>query len=348
MNAINQKYLNRRFESGAALIFLVFLLVMVGITYIVSTLNSANIKMQKEEISGQALISAKESLIGWSVGNPGTPGIMPCPDTNNDGLSDTCSTYIGRFPWKTVNSNSFRDGAGECLWYAISPIFSSTTNPINSNTAGSISIINSNGTIIASGVIAVIIAPQEALSSQDRTVAGNNTCQGNITASNYLDTEKVGSNTYDNATGNFNITNNTMTFIVSPPSPGFNDKLLYITQEDLYKPLRKRIVREMMGNIRTNTGLYKYFLGAGNYPCPALTLGGLPDCALSTGYFPYVTMSADFNPALGTWLLQNKWFDNSLTTYTFDKTTKLSASVTVGGGAGNSVCNTSSNNVNCQ
>mgnify|MGYP003347978207 CR=1 FL=1 len=145
------------------------------------------------------------------------PGTLPCADTDNDGSADSpcgaaTETAIGRFPWKQLGLADLRDGAGECLWYAVAPQFKNAANaysvyaPRNANTVGGIAAYDGSGNplaVPAGGIAAVIIAPGEALDGQTRTAAGSTACGGNTNAAAYLDAAGGISNATGNGLGRF-------------------------------------------------------------------------------------------------------------------------------------------------
>lgn len=335
-------------QKGAALIFAVLILALMVMTYLVTSLQSSGLKASRQDKTMLALQEAKAVLIGYSIKSSNMPGALPCPDnTTNDGVKGACSAsnYIGRFPWKTLGYGDVRDGNAECLWYALSPQFRDTipvanrnvANAINSNTSGTITIKDANGAIIVSGVIAVIVSPGSTLTGQNRAGLGTQLCSGTTaaTATNYLDILSG----VNNATGNFDGTN--LTFVSAQESSNFNDRLTYVTQEDLYKPLRKRVAREVMGKVEITGGLYNYFLtNSLNYPCPSINGNASQDCSLTNGFVPY----PDTNGFLWTWFKNNGWFN--FIAYNYISTTEISLSV--GGGSGIAkTCTANNSNVLC-
>ena len=332
-------------ENGAALIFIILIMALITAGYLVANLKTSDIKALNQNKTMLALQEAKATLIGYSLISKTMPGSLPCPDTTtNDGVKGVCSSsqYIGRFPWKTLGYGDVRDGNAECLWYALSPAFRDTiptasrnsVNAINSSTAGTITIQGANGNVIASGVVAVIFSPGSTLSGQNRS-GGTQLCSGTgiAAAADYLDSL----NGVNNASGNR--IGNDLTFISAQEGSNFNDRLIYVTQEDLYKPLRKRIVREIMGKVEIPAGLYKYFQTSSTYPYPSSTAAGIQDPILINGYIPYTDAAMQY-ALLGTWLINNGWFD--LTTYSFTSPTNVA--ISVGGGTG-VVKNCSANSV---
>ncbi len=346
-----QKYNSIFFvEKGVALIIMVLILALLVTTYLISNLQNMGLKASRQDKTMLALQEAKATLIGYSLISKTMPGSLPCPDTTtNDGVKGTCSAskYIGRFPWKTLGYGDVRDGNAECLWYALSPAFRDTiptasrnaTNSLNSNTSGTITIKNANGVTIASGVIAVIISPGSTLLGQSRAGLSTQLCSGSTTAtpSNYLDSLSG----INNATGN--ISGNNLTFVSAQEISNFNDRIVYVTQEDLYKPLRKRIVREIMGKVEIPAGLYRYFQTSASYPFPSSTVAGGQNPGLTNGYVPYTDAAMQY-ALLGNWLANNGWFN--LTNFIYTSSTKVT--ISVGGGAGVvKNCTANSSNILC-
>ncbi|BAN34413.1 conserved hypothetical protein, membrane or secreted [Sulfuricella denitrificans skB26] len=336
-------------ERGAALLIILTIIGIGAAFMLASALNKASSQIGRDKITSVALAQAKEALIGYAASHPTLPGSLPCPDINNDGSGDTtgqnCTAYIGRLPSKQLGLPDLRDGNGECLWYALSRVFrnalpatsrSSTSNPLNSNTAGQLNVFDNTGTQFPSPpnpVIAIVFSPGAALGTQNRLAAGAPTvCGGNNTAANYLDTA-TGIN---NATGGGTATS----FISADASSSFNDKLIYITSSQFFPPIKKRVVAEIRGkNQPPTSGLRLFYNSPVNhyYPCAANAGStGLqvttPSC-LTSGSVPFADPSLSFDSATLIWLTNNGWF--SLASYTvapnFQSGTTYSQQCGVGG-----------------
>jgi hypothetical protein len=276
-------------QKGAALI--IFLTIMVlGISAILlSELNTnTDLKLDNQAQTTQVLTQAKEALIGYAAhyydtvstagdSRKGWYGFLPCPDTDNNSAypegveHGNCvgldKSSLGRLPWRTLGLPPLRDGAGECLWYAISgPYKNATTdavrtNMLNEDTNGLFEVLRSDGTTTPSTLVgetpqdravAVIIAPGQRLSSQSRHPEpdGNvEICGGNYTASNYLDLESTAN--INNA--NFSTDADTVNqFITTQDNESpINDQIVYITREELWSHVRKRT--DFMENMQNLT-----------------------------------------------------------------------------------------------
>lgn len=332
---VMRNYINKNLhtQSGGALIIMVFIILLAGTTALFSALNTNGVKVARDKKTANALAEAKAALIGWSAGHATMPGALPCPDTANTGSSGVCTAtvgIIGRLPWKSLGLSDLRDGDGECLWYALSPLYRNTiatgsrggANTINSTIPGTIMIKDAYGTSLPAPinpVIAVIIAPRAPLYGQSRSNLGSTVCGGNITSNNYLDAT-LGVN---NSTGN--VSSGNYTFIAGLASDTFNDRLIYITAEDLYSVVKKRIVTEVLGSSTIHAGPVKYYDTNASYPCPASIATGGSDCTFTSGFVNNSGMALQY-ATLGTWLAKNGWF--ALANYTYSSSARTKISIT--------------------
>jgi len=337
-------------QKGIALIILIFMIALAVIGYMITGINSESLKRNREIKTAHVLTQAKAALIGWSVAHPQYPGAMPFPDRNADGNYDgnsdcvvafNYSHLIGRLPFATQTapcigtlqyglSDSFVDGDGEALWYAVSRnlIRTSVTvgtlviNPatMNNPTFPWLVIRDKNGQIISNRVAAIIIAPGKVVGAQNR--AGG--LAGSVA---YLDSIVVNGVPYSNA--DYTIPNEEfimgedMQFVPNPhPAYGqpyeYNDHLIFITIDELMVELEKRAVREARNALNAYyiasaataaNRFYPYaaLLGDVNHACIETTLeGSLPlDSAAATCTHPNASLN-DFLPA---WFVESSWQD---------------------------------------
>ena len=195
------------------------------------------------------------------------PGYLPCPDlgsSSSEGVAAlSCPQFgpsslvsvIGRLPWKTLGLEALKDGSGECLWYAVSGTYKNSSNVVSGNTTtsnmmnwdtnGQFDVMDADGTTYLAGgstavadtrAVAVIFAPDSALSGQNRTpVAGAANCSGNYTPANYLETANSINNSVVSGTASAQ-----SSFIAGTKSDTFNDRLAYITRADIWNAIKKR------------------------------------------------------------------------------------------------------------
>lgn len=174
---------------------------------------------------------------------------------------------LGRLPWKSlglsINSPSENDSTGFMPWYAFSKNLSGLT-PINSellnNSSDWLKVYDMNGALLSDRVAFVIIVPGVALPNQSRPPSPN--LAG---PSQYLDTISLPagcsptgtscSTTYNNADlSETFITGDEHRWMVDPVNPTkqiedhtyqFNDKLLYVTIDELMPLIERRLAREV-------------------------------------------------------------------------------------------------------
>jgi type II secretory pathway pseudopilin PulG len=248
----------RRSQQGQIILVTVLLLGLAIAISLFSLIRSSNVTLEDNVQTERALALAKDALIAYASGRPTTnrPGELPCPDTDNDGLSnfpcDSATTQIiGRFPWRTLRIEDLRDGSAERLWYTVSNNFKNDppVAPLNSNTPGQLTV---TGTSPATNVIAIVFAAGSALPGQNRNAANVN----NI--AHYLEGENSsGANT-----------------IFETGMPNGNDQLIAITPSMLFPQVEMRAARE------ARSILNQYFIDWGFYPV-AYSFGSTGDCAAS-------------------------------------------------------------------
>jgi len=284
-------------QRGAALLIALVIVVLGVSTGLLSAYSQRNIQAERDQITDAALTRAKAALIAYAVSRPvgisGTlanaarPGDLPCPDRDNNGQDEpdcgngSGSTYqdyrLGRLPWITLELPDLRDGSGERLWYAVSSNFKQRyryNSPVNSDTPGTISIRDASGNLLrdaqaGQGVVAVIIAPGNVLRrpssvsdptpyTQARSLAGQNTAQ------NYL--ELVA------AEDNADFVDNTQNGFIAGPvrdangSLISNDRMIWITAEELALAMEKRVIAEVVQCLREYG---QYPDNGGRYPWTA-------------------------------------------------------------------------------
>lgn len=272
-------------QKGSAILLILLVVGIGAVVFLLDALNKANVQIERDKITAAALAQAKEALIGFAArvsltsGLPPRPGDLPCPDLHalGDALEGTSSTpcngqVLGRLPWKTLKLPDLRDSSGERLWYAVSVNFKNNARAgtLNSDTAGTITVRDSSGTITfdgsgTTGAIAVIIAPGAALTRQD-SVVQSRASAGYNTATNYLD---IG-NGEDNA--DF-INSNTNGFIQGSIKVSgvtiLNDQIITITPSDLMPAIEKRVAGEVRQCLTEYAAEAAPFNNQGHFPWAA-------------------------------------------------------------------------------
>ena len=243
-------HVNFRKQTGVSLLIVFVVLIFGASSYLLLSFDLNKRELEKNQKTMQALNEAKLAIIGWSVKHK-NPGTLPCPEdvtlvgTLNEGNSRaTCNEVnpIGRLPWKTLGIGDIRDGNGDKLWYAISSGFRS--KPINLNTSATLSV-NSQ----ASRVVAITFSAGSPLTSQKRI--------NQTDIAQYLDLSNI---------------NGAPTFLMGKAKEDFNDRLLFVTKDDLFNAVSMRV----LGDIRGTSGQ-----------------GGLVDFYFKNGFYPYADSNGD-------------------------------------------------------
>lgn len=344
-----------RSQRGIAFIVIVFMIALATTVLLLKAYNPADLRVQQAKKTEQSLAVAKQALLAYAAepitalpadppltcaNNCPRPGDLPCPDTDNNGEAEaSCSTsQVGRLPWKTLGIDDLRDGVGERLWYAVSNQYKNSPRqqPLNSDSVGTISLRNSQGSLlydatIAMGLVAVVIAPGEVITRSDGIGQNRNAANINL-ANHYLDIA-LGE---DNAS----FTEGTSDGFVSGEveiagQKVVNDMILPITRDEMNAVMEPRVLAEAMQSINYFYTVNRY------YPAPAditdtsclggvailndainancatsstVTLGRIPLGSSATPPSTDVWVAADSNSILRgesnrNWFQQNGWRD---------------------------------------
>lgn len=368
-------------QHGAALIVMLVILVMGALTFLVSSLNRSELRIQQNQSSSQILAHTKEEVMGNIMSGidgqiPGNlltpdmlsgvetpaynydgtanygcldasvPGSTPVPGLPliNSGANMRC---LGRLPWKaygmSISSPSEHDPLGIMPWYAVSanlvdPL-NVVFNPDMSNLLPPsdcppspltqclkhpwLTVRDMNGNVLSNRVAIVIIVPGPALPGQGRTASpmgGPNQYLDSITVPAGCATPCV-PGTYSN----FDLDDDFVTgeerrWILDPNDPAnriedpnyrFNDKLLYVTIDELMPLIVKRAAGEARSALNSYNSAQGHFpdaalLGTTGTPVPANDSGLLPistcSCASSVSCScDFGLVSVDFRRSTSTW-----------------------------------------------
>lgn len=218
-----------RRQAGVALLALLTLLTLWGLYLLVGELNTTQFQVARKEATGAALVQARQALVGRAAGDDNRPGSLPCPALDESGVAallvgNQCPTYIGRLPWRTLDVGQLRDDAGQLLWYALAPALrdDDSAQPINFQTVPQLRLDG------APNVAAIIFAPGAPL-------AGQNGRPGNAVA-DYLD----GSNG-----------DGDQDFVSGPQTAVFNDNVLAVTRDDVFRVVNQRVLGEVRALLRS-------------------------------------------------------------------------------------------------
>lgn len=275
-------------QRGGVLLLLAILLVLGTASVLLAGLKrsaafSSDIDME--------LAQAREALIGYALtvdtrDSTRLPGVLPCPDRDGDGLSDSpCGapgeSVIGMLPWQTLGL----PGAGQCLWYAVSGTYKESAGVYpSSDTDGMFLVLDAArrtniGRTPGSQALAMVFAPGSPGPRQNRRASarGRTSCGSRFAADpvnqagNFLD--RFGG--VDNARGILRgarggsagsqplPTRLPSVFIQGEVSTwagktGFNDQLLWITPtnfEDVYRLMNRRVAERVSACLASYAGV---------------------------------------------------------------------------------------------
>jgi hypothetical protein len=294
LNFLSFKRTSKLSQKGAALLLLVFLLLLISITVFINSTTGIEFKAKRDIKTASVLKEAKAALLGWSV-IQNNPGQLPCPEDTTlighpteEGQAKLSCTLpaIGRLPWRTLGLGDIRDGNNDMLWYVISNGFSSS--PINVNTAAQLSV---NG--VPNSAVAIIFSPGVPLATQSRPTP---TSSSPPVISQYLDLQ--------------NNINGTTLFVNKGSANDLIDRLMVISKNDLFSLVEKRILREVRGDV--TQGLVKFYSTNGFYPYADINNDGVADNLQNSGTASYKGLS-DMNslyflPNIESTLSNNGWY----------------------------------------
>lgn len=249
-------------QRGAALLILALIIGFVTAALLFNRFSVRNLELEREAKTTAALAEAKAALLGFAVSfeatDAGRYAFLPCTEVrlyrNAQGdqegtVSIPCGNRyfnsIGRLPWRSLKSAPLRDGEKECLWYAVSGSYknsgSSAPEMLNADTPGQFEIVAQDGTLLAGNTpenraVAVIFSPGGITGAQNRApLQGTDSCPGNYNAANYLETLNGVNNAFVNSNPD-----RIDRFILANKTGTFNDKLVFITQQEVFKNFDKR------------------------------------------------------------------------------------------------------------
>ena len=217
-------------QKGVAILAMLALAIIFTTTSILAGLSLNKQRVNKAKLDSKLLSEAKNLLLGYalqsqSVGDP--PGILPCPDTDNDGFSNLtvgldCVAYLGLLPYRTLGLSVERDSESGLFWYAVEPAYTrvNTGVELNSSLATSLRLNTTEN------IAAVIIASRGILDGQARNEAPG----GNYTVSNYLE--------------GINSDGDTTTY-TSVSSATTNDLTLGITHREYWFTIEKHVLSKV-------------------------------------------------------------------------------------------------------
>lgn len=249
-------------QKGLVLLGLVIIIALAFISYVISGLSVNQIRNEQITKTQISLKKAKQALISYAIshmdrpGQAGEMGFLPCPDVGPTAIGSegrqplNCGTQylnsIGYLPWKSLDIPSLRDGAGNCLLYAVSNTYKlNPTNLLNDDSNGMFQVVDAAGNVTA-GVqpedrpVAIVFAPGKPLAGQSRNFNAGTDCGMDYDMSVFLEGNGVTNNStlsaLDNSIDQF-IHMTASSILAVPP---YNDKFITISRNDIWSALLSR------------------------------------------------------------------------------------------------------------
>lgn len=265
--------MNKQIEQGYALLALLLGLFVSGSSLMISTIsNRKSTALTKHSELTRELLQTKEALLAYAANSASInldsigPGFFPCPDTvTSDGdpqPATTCDSdlpVIGRLPeYLDIGGARYRfndkySGIDEQFWLVVAPryVYHSTnsasqrrsnrrTHKTDSFAAPYRMQLDGSGDFVA-----FVIAPGEALSTQDREGGTDN-------YANYLDGQ--------NGSSNFDYYSS---YDANPAE--FNDQIIGITLDEYMVVVGSTVARQIMQELESYHSSTNYYPPSSQY-----------------------------------------------------------------------------------
>ncbi len=277
-------------QKGAALLLFFIVLILAGLTFILSILPT-DLKLKQQNQTSQALSQAKRALISYAVSNyyrtnfntneilSGWHGYLPCPETSSgsEGSQDAnCNSFrinaLGRLPWKTLNIDPLKDATGQCLWYAVSAAYKFGPKQLhNADSLGMFDIYDTEGNKLNSDqpedrIVAIVFAPGKQLSGQNRSTQNTLLPCGNpqnlVQAENYLDSI----NTINNASisADTDQIDRFAGLFSNIDLNNFNDRIITITRGEIFNTIKAATKASQVSPTQTVNSLQEQLQNLGS------------------------------------------------------------------------------------
>lgn len=314
----------RRKQTGVALLLLLAILFVLGLSLLISTVDVDKQRIQKESSTQKKLTEAKRLLIAYAVQGvikigatedykPVRMGELPCPDfdanyvTNppNDSIGANCRQRIGWLPWRSLDAEIQSGLFNNDIWYAVDAavynrggVIGVLSEPVlNRDTLMGLML---NGQRVA----AIVIDSNVPLQGQDQ----RNISDASIAISSFLELENADSDD---------------DYINQASTDTFNDFALGISLSDIMD-----VVEVLAANVLVER-LNLYYAGSssqiGNLAYPHLA-NALDTCDISmplgisnvpqicnatiAGAVDLSMPSIADETDMAWWLAKNEWFDS--------------------------------------
>lgn len=300
-------------QQGAALLIFLIILILAGLVFLVQWTPKP---AEQIDAKTQATMNqVKQALIAYAARRDARltarPGELPCPDPYDllDAKSGTahgtdCNSYeVGRVPWRTLGIPKPVDASGEVLWYVLDKDFryNNPGKPINTASQAKMRVLGDDGSrVLAGAVVAVIFAANSPIAKQKRgqdvalCVVRNKVIPQNACPDNYLDSQS-GVHNGQSTNGQFiqGVIRGTRGEAGQAQTP-FNDRLMWITAEDLMPSVEQRVLANAREALST--------LPSKPFPANPNATTYASDSSRCTGLLPQTVLDT-----MPSWFKNNHW-----------------------------------------
>ncbi|MBF0153204.1 MAG: hypothetical protein HQL64_05640 [Magnetococcales bacterium] len=220
----------RPVEQGAALIIVLSVLAMAGLSFALDALLIKSTRVRDDQRAAKALALAKEALLAYAVAQDwdNNKGRFPCPDLGNVSNYDTSGTSgacggdglvsFGLLPWKSLGLPNLRDGDNAPILYAVSGRYKmGSTLAVTGYPTSDLLTFNNITNNNTHDYVAIVFAPGERLPTQTRVLTDTAANQ----RSQFLEKRYVPAVNTDFEAAQIN------------RSAGYNDRVIGITHNEL-------------------------------------------------------------------------------------------------------------------
>jgi hypothetical protein len=248
-------------SSGIALLVMLAFILVAFTTIAISRLSGNSGELKSRAKTTQALVQSRDAIMAFTLApaNPANPpGILPCPDTDGDGISNpippsaaACTNRRGLVPFVTLGIAQPFDGNGAPIWYVVATQYSGTVATPHNSSSASASTLRLNTIPEAF----IVLAPNIPFAGQVRPglLPYRNPLFNTVTQ--YLELENANS-----------ILDDIYTDLQNPTQ---NDQVLAMTVGDFWTSVEGRVLREVGALLRD----YRASCNAYPWPAPYASFG---------------------------------------------------------------------------
>ncbi|BCE00943.1 hypothetical protein [Marinicellulosiphila megalodicopiae] len=197
-------------QKGIALLAMLAVIMIIFTGAIITSVSLNRQKIDQSQVYSKTISNIQKEIIGYAI-NQSTPGLLPCPDINGDGISDlqgsNCTRNLGYLPYVTLSAERILDSSGAVLWYGVDPQYTRIITGVNLNSS-----LDSNIFVDNQSVAFVLLKANTPVNNQVRS---------NNNPINYFE--------------DINANNDFTQFISTSTNTDFNDEIFSVSLTDYWR-----------------------------------------------------------------------------------------------------------------